>query len=74
MKFDTSMGHVVDVIRAITEQTNLLALNAAIEAGRAGYSIEVAQSVDLALRKITEAALGIDERNAVIAGATDEQT
>jgi methyl-accepting chemotaxis protein len=37
-------------------------------------SIEVAQGADLALRKIAEAALEIDERNAVIAGATDEQT
>ena len=32
----TSIGRVIEVIRAIAEQTNLLALNAAIEAARAG--------------------------------------
>jgi methyl-accepting chemotaxis protein len=32
----SSIGRVLDVIRAIAEQTNLLALNAAIEAARAG--------------------------------------
>ncbi|TXH94345.1 MAG: methyl-accepting chemotaxis protein [Rheinheimera sp.] len=32
----TSIGQVLDVIRAVAEQTNLLALNAAIEAARAG--------------------------------------
>ncbi|WP_371856353.1 methyl-accepting chemotaxis protein [Pseudomonas sp. Irchel s3f7] len=32
----TSIGGVLDVIKAVAEQTNLLALNAAIEAARAG--------------------------------------
>ncbi|BFM49169.1 methyl-accepting chemotaxis protein [Marinomonas sp. THO17] len=32
----TSIGQILDVIRAVAEQTNLLALNAAIEAARAG--------------------------------------
>lgn len=32
----SSIGQVLDVIRAVAEQTNLLALNAAIEAARAG--------------------------------------
>lgn len=32
----TSIGSILDVIRAISDQTNLLALNAAIEAARAG--------------------------------------
>nr|WP_085726490.1 methyl-accepting chemotaxis protein [Pseudomonas sp. R37(2017)] len=31
-----NIGHILDVIKAISEQTNLLALNAAIEAARAG--------------------------------------
>ncbi|QYJ97764.1 methyl-accepting chemotaxis protein [Shewanella alkalitolerans] len=32
----TSIGSILDVIRAVSDQTNLLALNAAIEAARAG--------------------------------------
>ncbi|WP_245546209.1 methyl-accepting chemotaxis protein [Marinomonas posidonica] len=32
----SSIGQILDVIRAVSEQTNLLALNAAIEAARAG--------------------------------------